>query len=111
MTETYDSKKPSALFGGEGEKISSMSYRIMIFIFRIYEFIPFLGITPESKNVKLFDIKEGDTLILEEYDPEKKVHTGRILKKRVKNINKIFLTEFHDPEEIKKHGHWIIELE
>jgi len=36
-----------------------------------------------------FEIKEGDTLILEEYDPKTKTYTGRVLRKKVKNLNKI----------------------
>ena len=58
-----------------------------------------------------FEIKEGDVLVLEEYNPETKSYTGRVLKKRVKNLNKVKLTDFHAPEDISKHGHWIIELE
>ena len=58
-----------------------------------------------------FEIKEGDILILEEYDPKTKSYTGRTLKKKVKNLNKIKVTDFHTPEEISKHGHWVIELE
>jgi len=58
-----------------------------------------------------FDIKEGDTLILEEYDPETKSYTGRVLKKSIKNLNKVKLTDFHDCEDISKFGHWVIELE
>lgn len=68
-----------------------------------------------KKNVDLrladFDIEEGDTLILEEYDPEKKEYTGRELRKKVKNLNKVRLTDFHSGEDIKDKGHWVIELE
>lgn len=67
-----------------------------------------------KKNVEVrladFEIKEGDVLILEEYDPKTKKYTGRSLKKKVKHLNKINLTEFHTLEEIKKYGHWFIEL-
>ena len=58
-----------------------------------------------------FEIKEGDILILEEYDPETKSYTGRVLKKKVKNLNKVKLIDFHSIEDISKYGHWIIELE
>jgi hypothetical protein len=57
-----------------------------------------------------FDIKVGDTLILEEFDPKLKKYTGRVLKKKVKNLNKVNLTDFHSIDEIKKYGHWVIEL-
>lgn len=58
-----------------------------------------------------FDLNEGDVLILEEYNPKTKEHTGRTIKKKVKNLNKIKLTEFHSVEDIEKYGHWVIELE
>jgi ribosomal protein S17 len=58
-----------------------------------------------------FDIQEGDILILEEYNPKTKQYTGRVLKKKVKNLNKVKLTDYHSPEDITKYGHWIIELE
>jgi hypothetical protein len=58
-----------------------------------------------------FDIQEGDILILEEYDPKTKQYTGRMLKKKIKNLNKVKLTDYNSPEDITKYGHWIIELE
>ena len=58
-----------------------------------------------------FDLNEGDILVFEESNPETKEYTGRVLKKKVKNLNKIKLTEFHSVEDIEKHGHWVIELE
>jgi hypothetical protein len=58
-----------------------------------------------------FDIHEGDILILEEYDPKTKQYTGRTIRKKVKNLNKIKLTDYHSIEDITKYGNWIIELE
>ena len=56
-----------------------------------------------------FECKEGDMLVLKEWDEGKKEYTGRVLEKTVtyvgKNINKLpFWTE----EEINKHGLQII---
>lgn len=67
----------------------------------------------KTADVRLadFDIKEGDILILEEYNPQTKEYTGRTVKKKVKNLNKIILTDYHSPEQITKYGHWVIELE
>jgi len=67
----------------------------------------------KTTDVRLadFDINEGDVLVLEEYDPKIKNYTGRVLKKKVRNLNKIKLTDFHTIEEIKEFGHWVIELE
>jgi hypothetical protein len=68
-----------------------------------------------KKNADLrladFDVREGDVILFEEYDPETGLHTGRVLRKRVKNLNRVRLTDFHSAEEISEHGHWIIELE
>ena len=58
-----------------------------------------------------FDLKEGDTLILEEYDPETNTYTGRKIKKKAKSIIKFNPTRMHRPEEIKKFGFYIIEIE
>ena len=67
-----------------------------------------------EKNVDVrladFDIRKGDTLILEEYDPEAGSYTGRSVRKKVNNLNRVQLLDFHSEQEIRKHGHWIIEL-
>jgi len=67
----------------------------------------------KTTDVRLadFDLKEGDTIIFEEYEPKNKKYTGRKLIKKVKNLNKIKLTDFNNIDEIIKHGHYIIELE
>jgi len=57
-----------------------------------------------------FELKEGDILILEEFDPEKKQYTGRSVKKTVKTLNKFNPTEAHSLEEIEKYGFYEIEL-
>ncbi len=58
-----------------------------------------------------FNISEGDILILEEYDPETNTYTGRRIKKKAKSIIKFNPTRMHRPEEIKKFGFYIIEME
>jgi len=58
-----------------------------------------------------FDVKEGDILILEEFNPETKEYTGRTIKKKVKNLTKLNLAGFNSFEELKKYGHWLIEFE
>lgn len=67
----------------------------------------------KNADVRLadFECKEGDILILEEYNPETKTYTGRVIKKRIKNLNKVNLLEFHSAEDMKKYGHYVIELE
>ncbi len=58
-----------------------------------------------------FDISEGDVLVLEEYDPEKKEYTGRVLKKKVNFITKFNPTEMNDIEDMKKFGLYGIGIE
>ncbi len=58
-----------------------------------------------------FDLNEGDILVLEEYDPETNTYTGRTIKKKAKSIIKFNPTRMHRPEEIKKFGFYIVELE
>ena len=58
-----------------------------------------------------FNLKEGDMLILEEFNPQTKKYTGRTIKKKVKNLTKLNLADYNSIEEIKKYGHWLIEFE
>lgn len=50
-----------------------------------------------------FEVKEGDILILEEWDPEKEKYTGRSLEREVLSVNKFRIEKlFWSEEEIKK---------
>jgi len=57
-----------------------------------------------------FDVKEGDILILEEYDPETDTYSGRRIERKVKDVLKFNPTRMHRLEEIKKFGFYIIEI-
>ena len=57
-----------------------------------------------------FDIQEGDTLIIEEWDPQTKEYTGRKIEKKVDYILKFHLDDFGQKEEIEKTGLLIIQL-
>lgn len=57
-----------------------------------------------------FKIREGDTLILEEYDPKKKEYTGRKINKKVKYVLKFSLDKFGQKEKIEKKGLYVIQL-
>ena len=74
----------------------------------------FQSILNGKKNVEIrladFEIAEGDTLILEEFDPETNTYTGRKIKKKAKSIIKFNPTRMYRPEEIKKYGFYIIEM-
>ena len=58
------------------------------------------------------EVKEGDTLILEEWDPKTKEYTGRKSEKNVTYVGKFKIDELFWPEEeIKQRGIQIISLE
>jgi ASC-1-like (ASCH) protein len=59
-----------------------------------------------------FDVKEGDVLILEEYDPNTKQYIGRTIKKKISLIMETkTMEEIHPKEEIEKHGLYILQME
>ncbi len=58
-----------------------------------------------------FDLAEGDTLVLEEWDPKTGEYTGRTLEKKVGYILYYPLDTFGQKEVIEKHGLYAIQLE
>lgn len=58
-----------------------------------------------------FDIKEGDVLILEEWDPKTKKYTGRKIEKRAGYTLKFSINQFGQKDLIEKHGIYAIQLE
>ncbi|OHA26133.1 MAG: hypothetical protein A3C06_03910 [Candidatus Taylorbacteria bacterium RIFCSPHIGHO2_02_FULL_46_13] len=63
-----------------------------------------------------FDIKEGDMLVLEEWDPATKKHTGRSLIKKVGYIKKFTIEELEkefgqQKELLERYGFYIIQLD
>ena len=59
-----------------------------------------------------FEIADGDTLVLEEWDPKTKLYTGRTIEKKVGYVFKFKPEElaFNDPKEVKEKGLQIISL-
>jgi len=57
-----------------------------------------------------FKIREGDELILEEWNPKTKKYTGRKLKKKAKYIFKFKLNKFGQEKLIKKRGLYVIQI-
>lgn len=57
-----------------------------------------------------FRIKQGDILLLEEWNPKTKKYTGRKIKKKVKYLLKFKLNDFGQEKEIKKKGLYIIQF-
>ncbi len=74
----------------------------------------FQAILEGRKNFDLrladFNIKEGDILVLREWDSDKKEYTGRQIKKEVTYILKIKDVKFWTNNEVKKYGYQIISL-
>jgi len=60
-----------------------------------------------------FDLREGDTIIMEEYNPETKQYTGRIASFNCKKVEHSAQDplQFYKIDDVRKHGFWIIELE
>lgn len=55
-----------------------------------------------------WECKEGDILVLREWDPKTKKYTGRVLKKKVTFVFKTKDTKFFSKEEIEKYGFQVI---
>ncbi len=59
-----------------------------------------------------FEISEGDTLMLEEWDPELKEYTGRSIEKKATYVGRFKIDELFWPEkDILEKGIQIISLE
>lgn len=57
-----------------------------------------------------FEINEGDTLILEEWNPETKQYTGRTIEKKVELVRKFNLDDYGQKKEIEEKGLYIIQF-
>jgi ASC-1-like (ASCH) protein len=55
-----------------------------------------------------WECKEGDALILKEWDSDKKEYTGRELKKKVTYVGKTKNMNLWPKEEVEKYGYQII---
>ncbi len=58
-----------------------------------------------------FSIKEGDTLILEEWSPETKKYTGRKIEKKVTYLLKFDLDSFGQKEEVEENGLYVLQID
>jgi len=57
-----------------------------------------------------FKIEEGDTLILEEWNPNTKEYTGRKIEVKSNYILKFDIDKFGQAEKIKKKGLYVIQF-
>ncbi|HLC31415.1 MAG TPA: DUF3850 domain-containing protein [Candidatus Nanoarchaeia archaeon] len=55
-----------------------------------------------------FEVREGDVLVLKEWNPETKEYTGRVIEKRVTYVGKTKGLSFWSKEEIENYGYQII---
>ena len=55
-----------------------------------------------------FEINEGDTLVLEEWNPKTKEYTGRVIEKNVIYVSKTKGQTFWPKEDVEKYGFQII---
>ncbi len=59
-----------------------------------------------------FEVKEGDILILEEFNPMAKKYTGRSIKRKVTYVvNTKKMEEKHSRKELEEHGLYVIQME
>lgn len=57
-----------------------------------------------------FAVQEGDTLVLEEWDPKTKAYTGRTIEKSIDYVSHFTLDKFSQRELIEEHGLYVIQL-
>ncbi len=57
-----------------------------------------------------FEVKEGDTLVLEEWDPSTKDYTGRKIEKAVSYVHKFELDMYGQKKEIEEKGIYVIQF-
>lgn len=58
-----------------------------------------------------FDVREGDTIVFEEWDPEKNAYTGRTIAKKISYLVKTKELTYWSEEEIQRYGYQIMQLE
>ena len=58
-----------------------------------------------------FEVKEGDTLVLEEWNPTTKQYTDRKIEKKVSYVLKFNLDDFGQKQQIIEKGLQVIQLE
>lgn len=58
-----------------------------------------------------FQIEEGDTLVMEEWDPKTKEYTGRKIEKKVDYVLKFKLDDFGQKKEVEEKGLQVIQFE
>lgn len=67
------------------------------------------------KNIDLrladFKLRQGDILVMEEWNPKTRTYTGRTIERKVGMLLKFNLAKWNSLRDIKKYGHYLIWLE
>ena len=76
----------------------------------------FEKVSSGKKKVELrladFEIKKGDILVLEEWNPETKKYTGRSIRKKISYlVNTKIMENMYSKEEIESYGLYILQME
>lgn len=58
-----------------------------------------------------FEVDPGDCITFEEFDPHKKMYTGRTVTRKVTGVWGVRFEKFNKSEEAWRHGHLYIQLE
>lgn len=58
-----------------------------------------------------FDVKEGDILVLQEWNPETKKFTGRSIIKKIGYLIKLNLDDFGQKELLEQNGFYILQFD
>lgn len=91
-----------------------MSRRIIKKILPEYFDLIVSGTKKYEFRVADFEVDDGDTLVLEEWDsldPTTRKPTGRVIEKKVTYPKKFKIDEFTQLEDIQKYGFYILQLE
>lgn len=57
-----------------------------------------------------FEVDEGDTLVLQEWDPDTEQYTGRAIEKKVDLVFRFHSSDFGQKERVEKKGLYVIQL-
>jgi ribosomal protein S17 len=66
------------------------------------------GVKTYDLRLADFECKEGDILVLKEWNPKTKQYTGRVLEKKVTFVGKTKDQKFWPEKEVEKYGFQII---
>ena len=69
------------------------------------------GVKKFEMRVADFNVQAGDSLLLEEWDPQSQQYSGRSIEKKVGYVSKFTLDKFSQAEKMKEHGFYVIQFD